>query len=71
MKKLSLILLLVFAIAAGFAQTGTPFTATYTFATGGSSPYPFSGTQPTGLTMGDMVLTGARLTSTNGTFRAD
>ena len=56
MKKLSLISILIFALAAGFAQTVIPFTAMYTFGTGGHvSSFPYNGTLYSGISMGDMV----------------
>jgi len=71
MKKLSLIILLVLALAAGFAQTS--FTATYDFSGGGNDVYTFAynGTQPTGVSMGNMVKTGIRSTSSSKNFRGD
>ncbi len=70
MKKLSLIILLVFAVAASFAQ-GTPFTATYTFTTSSyTTSYPYSGTNPAGLSMGDMKIIGAAFGSSNNCYRA-
>jgi len=70
MKKLSLIILLVFAVAAGFAQ-GTDLTATYTFSD--VTNY-HTDTSPcdntiTGLTMGPMKKVGIISTSSKSNFR--
>ncbi len=45
MKKLSLISILIIALAAGFAQTAIPFEASYSF-TGSSTSLAYNGTQP-------------------------
>ena len=70
MKKLSLVIVLVFAIAAGFAQTS--FTATYTFGSDGNvQSFAFNGTQPPGVTMGNIVKIGINSTSSSNNFRGD
>ncbi len=70
MKKLSLFILLVFAVAASFAQTS--FTATYTFtgSTGNVLSFAFNGTQPTGVTMGNIIKNNLTSSSKSGCFRA-
>jgi hypothetical protein len=55
-KKLSLISILIIALAAGFAQTAIPFEATYTFgADGNVTSFAYNGTQYPGISMGDMI----------------
>jgi len=72
MKKLSLVIVLVLALAASFAQT-TEFTATYNFMGSGNnvSTLAYNGTDytPNGLTMGPMEKIGIESTSKNNNFR--
>ena len=69
MKKLSLVILLVCAVAAGFAQTH--FTATYTFGNNGNvTSFTYNGTPVTNLTMGPIVKAGVTSVASNDNFRA-
>lgn len=73
MKKLSLIVVLALAIAAGFAQDYPVFnfTATYTFgADGNVTSFDYNGTEYSGITMGPMVKVGVTSTGSDGNFRA-
>ena len=70
MKKLSLIFVLALAVVAGVAQT--PFTATYTFGTGGNvQSFAYNGTQYDGITMSNIQKMG-QIESVDipGNFRA-
>jgi hypothetical protein len=70
MKKLSLIFVLALAVVAGVAQT--PFTATYTFGTGGNvQSFVYNGTQYDGITMGNIDKVGQiNSFDSPGNFRA-
>lgn len=71
MKKLSLISILIIALAAGFAQTAIPFEATYTFgADGNVTSFAYNGTQYPGISMGDMLKKYVTSVSSNNNFRA-
>lgn len=72
MKKLSLVLVLMFALAAGFAQTAIPFEATYTFgADGNVTSFAYNGTQYPGISMGSIEKKYLTSVSSDGNFRAE
>ena len=72
MKKLSLISILIIALAAGFAQTAIPFEATYTFgADGDVTSFAYNGTQYSGISMGSIEKKYLTSVSSDGNFRAE
>ena len=70
MKKLSLVIVLVLALAASFAQT--MFSATYTFGGGGNvQSFAYNGDLFDGFTMSDIQKIGINSTQSNNNFRGD
>jgi hypothetical protein len=71
-KKLSLVFMLVLTLAASFAQTPIPFTATYSFAgsTGSTLELAYNGTQYSGISMGNIVKNGVASVDSENNFRA-
>lgn len=72
MKKLCLLFALVLALAASFAQTPIPFTATYSFSgsTGHTSSLAYNGTQYSGISMGNIEKKWVTSVSSDDNFRA-
>ncbi|HPV15036.1 MAG TPA: hypothetical protein PL126_05245, partial [Candidatus Cloacimonadota bacterium] len=71
LKKLSLILVLILALAASFAQTPIPFEATYTFgANGNVQSFVYNGTPYSGISMGSIEKKFLTSVSSAGNFRA-
>ncbi len=69
MKKLVIVLSLMFAMGLVFAQT--PFEATYTFGSEGNVyNFTYNGTSYTGISMGTIDKVGVTSTSSSGNFRA-
>jgi hypothetical protein len=69
MKKLVLVLLFITAIALFFAQT--PFTATYTFGSGGNvQSFVYNGTSYSAFTMSNIDKVGVTSSSSSSNFRA-
>jgi hypothetical protein len=70
-KKLSLISILIFTLAAGFAQTPIPFTATYTFGTEGHvTSFEYNGTPYSGISMGNIEKKYVTSVDSDNNFRA-